>query len=82
MCYPRNSCPPIPQASAKIAVVLELGCIIWVNISRMTLIVDRREMEERHVVRVCGLQMEVFNDVLIRSSCSKCCFLLALKSSA
>lgn len=81
MRYPRNSCPLIPQASVKTAGVLELGCIIWVNVSRMTLIVDRKEMEERHVVRACGLQMEVFNDVLIRGSCSKCCFLLALKLS-
>lgn len=56
---PQNSCPPIPHPFLKIAVVLELGCITWENMYRMTSVADRKEVEQRRTVMVCGLQAGV-----------------------
>lgn len=58
--YPANSHPPVPQPFVPTAVVLELGCLIWVDVCRMTFIADWKEMERRHVVMVCGLQTRGF----------------------
>ena len=56
---PRSSCPPILQPFVKIAVVLELGYITWEDIYRMTFVVDRKEVEQRRMVMVCGLHVGV-----------------------
>lgn len=56
---PQNSCPTIPHPFVKIAVVLELGHAALAGYIQNDIVVDRKEVEQKHMVMVCGLQTDV-----------------------
>lgn len=56
----QNSHPQIPWPFVRTAVVVELGCLIWVDISKMTFIADwkkNREKAHGHGLQTRGFLM-------------------------